>query len=117
MDKMIAEQEQEQNQQVPPVEKPPVEEEIIEKPPVEEEVAIGGGEDENIVEETETKKQEFDPRDTNQDGNVDRWEEKAAKRAAMFAKKEEYETNAQKIQRYFCQNCFDNHRFCGRMAR
>ena len=92
MDKMIAEQEQEQNQQVPPVEKPPVEEEVVEKPPVEEEVAIGGGEGENIVEETETKEQEFDPRDTNQDGIVDRWEEKAAKRAAMFAKKEEYDS-------------------------
>lgn len=51
-----------------------------EKPPVEE-VAIGGGEGENVVEETETKKQEFDPRDTNQDGVVDRKE----KRAAMFA--------------------------------
>ena len=52
-----------------------------EKPPVEEEVAIGGGEDENVVEETETKKEEFDPRDTNKDGVVDRKE----KRAAMFA--------------------------------
>ena len=29
----------------------------------------------------------FDPRDTNQDGDVDKWEAKAAKRAAMFAKK------------------------------
>jgi len=46
-----------------------------------EEVAIGGGEGENVVEETETKKQEFDPRDTNKDGVVDRKE----KRAAMFA--------------------------------
>ena len=96
MDKMIAEQEQEQNQPgyLPqtPVEEPPVEEEVVEKPPVEEEVAIGGGEGENIVEETETKEQEFDPRDTNKDGNVDRWEEKAAKRAAMFAKKEEYDS-------------------------
>ena len=51
-----------------------------EKPPVEE-VAIGGGEGENVVEETETKEQEFDPRDTNKDGVVDRKE----KRAAMFA--------------------------------
>ena len=51
-----------------------------EKPPVEE-VAIGGGEGENEVEETETKEQEFDPRDTNKDGVVDRKE----KRAAMFA--------------------------------
>ena len=50
--------------------------------PVEEEApAIGGGEGENVVEETETKKQEFDPRDTNKDGVVDRKE----KRAAMFA--------------------------------
>ena len=73
MDKMIAEKEQEQNQQVPPVEEPPVEEEIVEKPPVEEEVAIGGGEGENIVEETETKKEEetFDPKDYNKDGVVD----------------------------------------------
>tara|TARA_R100000278_G_C5421912_1_gene146877 strand:- start:9 stop:773 length:765 start_codon:yes stop_codon:yes gene_type:complete len=86
MDKMIAEQEQDKNQQVPPVEKPPVEEEIVEEPPVEEEVpAIGGDEDENVIEETETKKEEFDPRDTNKDGEVDRFEMKAAKRAAMFA--------------------------------
>ena len=70
---------------IPPVEEPPVEE-----PPVENEVAIGG--DGNEIEETETKEPEFDPRDTNQDGVVDRWEEKAAKRAAMFAKKEEYDS-------------------------
>ena len=56
MDKMVAEQEQEQNQQTPPVE---------------EEAAIGGGEGENIVEETETKKEEFDPKDYNKDGVVD----------------------------------------------
>jgi len=52
----------------------------------EEKVAIGSGDEgENIVEETETKKEKFDPRDTNEDGEVDRFEMKAAKRAAMFA--------------------------------
>jgi len=40
-------------------------------PPVEEEAAIGGNEDENEVEETETKEQEFDPKDYNKDGVVD----------------------------------------------
>tara|TARA_R100001443_G_scaffold12347_4_gene21923 strand:- start:1192 stop:2805 length:1614 start_codon:yes stop_codon:yes gene_type:complete len=55
-------------------------------------VAIGSGGDENELEETETKEEEFDPRDTNKDGTVDKWEEKAAKRAAMFAKKEEYDS-------------------------
>jgi hypothetical protein len=54
MDKMIAEQEQEQTIETPV-----------------EEVAIGGGEGENIVEETETKEQEFDPKDYNKDGVVD----------------------------------------------
>ena len=52
---------------------------------VDDSVSIGG--DGNELEETETKGPGIDPRDTNQDGVVDRWEEKAAKRAAMFAKK------------------------------
>ena len=37
----------------------------------EEEVAIGGGEGEKNIEETETKKEEFDPNDFNKDGVVD----------------------------------------------
>jgi len=61
MDKMIAEQEQEQTIETP-VEKPSVEEEVT---------AIGGNEGENEVEETETKEQEFDPKDYNKDGVVD----------------------------------------------
>tara|TARA_B100000902_G_scaffold122688_1_gene122730 strand:- start:943 stop:2328 length:1386 start_codon:yes stop_codon:yes gene_type:complete len=76
--KMMEEQGQ-QEEDAPVVEEdviaddPPVEEEVVEAddPPVEEEVV-----------ETE---QSFDPRDTNQDGEVDKWELKAAKRAAMFA--------------------------------
>lgn len=51
---------------------------------VDNEVSIGG--DEGDANDDVSDKAS-DPRDTNQDGVVDRWEEKAAKRAAMFAKK------------------------------
>lgn len=51
-----------------------------------EEVAIGGGDEESDA-SVDVAEKTFDPRDTNQDGDVDKWEEKAAKRAAMFAKK------------------------------
>ena len=64
-----------------------------------EEVVTNEGDDtaisddeEVVTNEGDEPRGEFDPRDTNQDGNVDKWEEKAAKRAAMFAKKEEYDS-------------------------
>ena len=53
---------------------------------VDENVSIGSGDKENDV-SVDVAEKTFDPADTNQDGDVDKWEEKAAKRAAMFAKK------------------------------
>ena len=53
---------------------------------VDENVSIGGGDEENDA-SVDVAEKTSDPRDTNQDGIVDKWEEKAAKRAAMFAKK------------------------------
>ena len=52
---------------------------------VDDNVPIGSGEDDDASIDVEEKT--FDPADTNQDGVVDKWEAKAAKRAAMFAKK------------------------------
>tara|TARA_R110002020_G_scaffold252531_1_gene466438 strand:- start:659 stop:1687 length:1029 start_codon:yes stop_codon:yes gene_type:complete len=51
---------------------------------VDNEVSIGddeGDANDDVSDKT------FDPADTNEDGVIDRWEEKAAKRAAMFTKK------------------------------
>ena len=42
--------------------------------------------EEEIVEEPVEENAAFHPHDTNEDGTVDRWEAKAAKRAAMFAR-------------------------------
>ena len=67
-----------QRQEEPVVEKEPVVEEKNKKP--EEHIKH-----EEKVKEVTASSGDFDPADTNQDGEVDKWEAKAAKRAAMFA--------------------------------
>jgi hypothetical protein len=68
IDKQTEEDVKKLDETQPIVEEKPVEEPPVEEPPVEEEVVASG-------------EKEYDPRDTNKDGEVDRKE----KRAAMFA--------------------------------
>ena len=74
MDKIIADQSEQ------------LSEEPVARGYVSDDASIGSGDEGSSASEDVAGKT-FDPRDTNQDGDIDRWEKKAAKRAAMFAKK------------------------------